>query len=167
MIREVLRGWLYQADQEGAVKFAGADAYPPRDGLMKSVWRCLKVICAAPEVRLHYRPIPRLHLEIHETSSTKPEIFDAAVAFYEISGPTMLVHCNMGRNRSSAVSAAILVGVFNAPADRALARTNPELPPALLESFQGWSSSWRERRREALDFWRPKLRRIFFRKGSY
>lgn len=151
MIKEILAGFLYQGDKKGAEKVARADQYP-------RVRRRLLfggVICAARELKLDYGALPRVHVDVMEGYPTDPACFDAAVCFFEVVGKPVFVHCNAGINRSAACCAAILHASFKAPIERALDRTNPELPGPLKASLKDWASGWNTRKGDV----RKKMKR--------
>lgn len=109
---------------------------------MTGLWREYRlggVIGTAWEVTVPYDPLlAQLRIPVEESIPTDPYLFDAAVGFYR-AVRKVFVHCAAGQNRSMATTAALLVGAEKIPVEKALELTNPNLPPALLGSFEKWA----------------------------
>lgn len=103
------------------------------------------VIGVAAEVRLHYhKELPSLRIPALDRMRIPAEWFDAALAFHRAFGP-VLVHCKMGRNRSSVFAAALALANSRFETERSkwfnVTRRTPHR--SLVKSLERWVAARR------------------------
>jgi hypothetical protein len=109
-----------------------------------SAWRSMSmglrgVICPAYNVRLIYpQDLAALILPVWDNTDLPEGWYDLAIQFYNRFKP-VLVHCNGGLNRSSAIAIAILVSRGIVLEEAAKMVNQPPGDPVLMESLRRWA----------------------------